>query len=88
MRTAQILLSGFLLLAAIFILARLFSHNFPTVMKVAVVAFIALWLAIVSFNMWVGVVKAGYSFAEELPVLFVLFLPPAIVAAILAWRLK
>ena len=88
MRTAQFLVSGFLLLAATFILARLFSHNFPTAVKVALLGFIAVWLVLVSFNMWVGVVKAGYSLGEELPVLFVLFLPPAIVAATLAWRLK
>jgi len=57
MRTALFLLTGFLLLAASFVLGRLFS--------------------------WTGVAKAGYSFAEELPVFALIFLVPA-VAGILA----
>jgi hypothetical protein len=47
---------------------------------------IALWLALTGFNMWVGVTKAGYSTAEELPVLLLLFGVPAVVAIILKWK--
>ena len=36
-----------------------------------------MWLAITGVNMWIGVSKAGYSVAEELPILALLFLMPA-----------
>jgi hypothetical protein len=37
--------------------------------------------------MWVGVQHAGYSVREELPILFVVFLVPAVIAGFAAWRL-
>lgn len=52
----------------------------------ATAAFLALWLALVGFNMWVGVTKAGYSAVEEFPILLLLFGVPAIVAVVLKWR--
>jgi hypothetical protein len=36
--------------------------------------------------LWVGVSKAGYSVAEELPILLVLFGVPAAAALILQWK--
>jgi hypothetical protein len=44
------------------------------------------WLAITVANMWVGVVKAGYTVAEELPILLLLFAVPAVLALLLKWR--
>lgn len=52
----------------------------------AVVAFVALWLVVAAFNMWTGVAKAGYSFAEELPVFALIFAVPAAVALLLKWN--
>ena len=86
MRTALFLLAGFLLLAAFLVLARLFSSNYPSATSVATTGFVVLWLAITGFNMWVGVTKAGYSAAEELPILLLLFGLPAIVAVVLKWK--
>ena len=86
MRTALFLLAGFLLLAAFLVLARLFSSNYPSATGVATTAFVVLWLALTWFNMWVGVTKAGYSAAEEFPVLLLLFGVPAIVAVVLKWK--
>lgn len=86
MRTALFLLTGFLLLAASIILGRLFSSNYPAAATWATVGFVALWLVIAAFNMWTGVAKAGYSFAEELPVFALLFLVPAVVAILARWR--
>lgn len=37
-------------------------------------------------NMWVGVAKAGYSVAEELPVFAILFLLPTALAIVLEWK--
>jgi hypothetical protein len=86
MRTALFLLTGFLLLAALLILGRLFSANYPAATTVATVVYVALWLVIAAFNMWTGVAKAGYSVAEELPVFALIFLMPAVVAVLVRWR--
>nr|WP_299503247.1 hypothetical protein [uncultured Rhizobium sp.] len=50
-------------------------------------AFIPVWLVVALVNMWVGVTKAGYTAAQELPILFVVFLVPAALAALMAWQL-
>ena len=86
MRTALFLLAAFLLLGSAAVLGRLFSHNYPEAPWVATIAFIALWLLLTGFNMWVGVAKAGYSVAEELPVLLLLFGVPAAAALLLKWK--
>ncbi|HXU33100.1 MAG TPA: hypothetical protein VN851_21240 [Thermoanaerobaculia bacterium] len=87
MRTGLFLLAGFLLLAAALILARLFSQNYPGSTTWATAAFLLLWLALTAFNLWVGVMKAGYSTREELPILLLLFGVPALVALVIRWRL-
>ncbi|MDQ7957126.1 MAG: hypothetical protein REJ24_18870 [Rhodocyclaceae bacterium] len=87
MRTALFLGSGFLMLAAFVIWARLFSENFPAAAAWAIGLFLVVWLGITGFNMWVGVSKAGYSAAEELPVLLLLFGVPAAAALLLKWKL-
>jgi len=87
MRTGLFLLAGFLLLAAFFIVAKLFSENYPSATLVATASFVVLWLALTGFNMWTGVSKAGYSVAEEVPVWLLLFGVPAAVAAVLKWKL-
>ena len=86
MRTGLFLLAGFLLLGCSLILAKLFAANFPSAVGIATGAFLAVWLLLVGFNMWVGVSKAGYSVAEEMPVLLLLFGVPAVVAVVLKWK--
>ena len=49
--------------------------------------FSAVWLLVALANMWVGVHHAGYTVRGELPILFVVFLVPALIAAVAAWRL-
>jgi hypothetical protein len=85
MRTGLFLLAGFLLLAAAFILAKLFSENYPAAATVATAAFILLWLALSGFNMWTGVAKAGYSVAAELPIFALILGLPVAVAIVLKW---
>ena len=46
-------------------------------------AFLVLWLVVTLGNLYYGVTKAGYSLGEELPIALLIFLPPAIPAAIL-----
>lgn len=86
MRTALFLAAGFLLLAAFVILARLFSENYPSAAAWATSAFVLLWLVVTGANMWVGVHKAGYSVAEELPILLLLFGVPVVAAIVLKWK--
>jgi hypothetical protein len=86
MRTGLFLLAGFLLLASLFVMARLFAENFPSASLVATAVFVVLWLGLTGFNMWVGVARAGYTVAEELPVLLLLFGVPAAVAVLLKWK--
>jgi hypothetical protein len=86
MRTALFLLAGLLLMFGSLLLGKLFSANYPGATIVATVIFVALWLVIASANMWVGVVRAGYSVTEELPILFLIFSLPSAVAIILNWK--
>ena len=86
MRTALFLLAGFLLLAAALILGRQFVENYPAAMTIAIVVYVALWFVIAAFNMWTGVAKAGYSYAEELPVFALIFLVPALAGILMRWR--
>ena len=48
----------------------------------ATVAYVALWFVIAGVNMWIGVAKAGYSAAEELPIFALIFVLPAAVGII------
>ncbi|MNW12040.1 hypothetical protein D3C71_2096240 [compost metagenome] len=47
--------------------------------------FVPVWLLVAVVNMWVGASRAGYSAREELLILLIVFLAPA-VAAIAVWR--
>ena len=86
MRTPLFLLVGFLLLGACMLLGRLFSSNYPGASYAATLTFVVLWLGIAGFNLWVGVVKAGYTLSEELPIFVQIFAVPTIAAVLLKWR--
>lgn len=87
MRTSLFLVAGLLLLAAAFLLGKLFSSHYPGATFVATVAYVGLWLIIAGVNMWVGVAKAGYSITEELPIFLLIFSIPAAVAILLKWKM-
>jgi len=86
MRTPLFLLVGFLLLGACMLLGRLFSSNYPGASYAATLTFVVLWLGIAGFNLWVGVVKAGYTLSEELPIFLLISAVPIIAAVLLKWR--
>ena len=86
MRTGLFLLSGFLLLVASIILGRLFSANYPGGTTLATVLFVVIWFAVALANMWIGVARAGYSVAEELPIFALIFGVPAAIAIFVRWR--
>ena len=86
MRTILFLVSGLLLMSSFLIVAKLFSEHFPSAPNGALVLGLGLWLAVTGVNMWIGVSKAGYSVAEELPILALLFLMLAVAAILVRWR--
>ena len=86
MRTILFLPSGLLLMASLLIVAKLFSEHFPAALNCAVALGLSLWLATTAANMWIGVSKAGYSVADELPILLLLFAIPAAAAVLVRWR--
>lgn len=87
MRTGLFLLAGLLLLGAFLILGKLFSTNYPGATMTAVIGYVAVWLIIAALNMWIGVSRAGYSVAEELPIFALVFIVPAAVAILIKWKL-
>ncbi|MGQ0546233.1 MAG: hypothetical protein ACT4P3_12995 [Betaproteobacteria bacterium] len=86
MRTGLVLLSGFLFLAASLIVGKLFASNYPAATTAATVLFLVVWLVVAAFNMWVGVARAGYSVAAELPIFALIFAVPAIAAVLVRWK--
>lgn len=86
MRTVLFLFAGVLLLAAFCVLARLFSEHYADAPNVALISYVVLWLVMAAFNMWIGVAKAGYSAAEELPIFLVIFGVPVAIAAVVKWK--
>lgn len=58
------------------------------VMAHAALAFLPLWLLGAGINLAVGVLAAGYSVAEELPIFAVIFAVPATLAGLLWSRLQ
>lgn len=86
MRTVFVLASGLLMFGSLFFYSRLFVDHFPNAVATATYAFVALWLAATTFNMWVGISHAGYSLREELPIMLLLFTVPAAVALIIRWK--
>jgi hypothetical protein len=86
MRTAIIIAAGFVLLAFLVFAGRLFGRPGADAMLLGAKIFIPLWLLAALINMWIGVSRAGYSVAEELPIFLLIFALPAAAAAFVWWR--
>jgi hypothetical protein len=85
MRTA-IIIVGVLALLGLFALVGWWLAGGPQSTTTAAKLFIPVWLAVALINMWLGVSRAGYSVAEELPIFLVIFAIPAAGAAFIWWR--
>jgi hypothetical protein len=85
MRTAIIILAGFILWAACVGLAKMLAGSNSSSMTMATLVFVVVWFIAAAVNLWMGVSRAGYSFGEELPIFLLIFLLPALVAVIV-WR--
>ncbi len=86
MRTAIIILGGFVLWAVCLGIAKLLASSSSSSMTYATTAFVAIWFVAAASNMWIGVSQAGYSFQEELPFFLLIFLLPAAVAVFVRWK--
>jgi hypothetical protein len=85
MRTVIIIVAGLAILG-VFALAGWRLGGDAHSMRMAAAIFIPVWLVAALANMWLGVSRAGYSVAEELPIFLLIFIIPAAAAAVVWWR--
>jgi hypothetical protein len=88
MRTAVLIVIGFAVWAACLGVARLAAGERPLSMAAATTVFAVIWFCAAARNMWNGVANAGYSVSEELPIFFLIFLLPVVVALVVTWRFR
>lgn len=81
MHTIMVIAGGFALLAICLLVGWLTGN-----LRTAALAFFPLWLVGAALNMWIGVNRAGYTYAQEFPIFLLVFGVPAIVALISWWR--
>lgn len=85
MRTIVIIVGGLVLLGVFAFAGWRFGGGAQTLVG-AVKIFIPVWLVAALINMWIGVTRAGYSVAEELPIFLLIFAVPAAVAGFIWWK--
>lgn len=81
MHTIKVLTGAFALLAVFLAIGGYLGS-----LRNGALAFIPVWLAGAALNMWIGVNRAGYTYAQEFPIFLAVFAIPAAAAAVLAWR--
>lgn len=87
MHMAMVMGAGILLLVVFVMFGWLWGAS-TAAMALAAKVFVPAWLLVALTNMWVGVTHAGYTVRQELPILLIVFLVPAVVAAVAAWQLS
>ena len=80
MHTARMIGAGLLILALFLVVARIIGGPGSPVLGRAALWFLPIWLAAATVNLWIGVTQAGYTVAQELPILLVVFGVPAAAA--------
>jgi hypothetical protein len=87
MRTLLFLLAGLLLVGASFILGKMFLASYPEADKWATRLFMVVWLGVAAANLMAGVLRAGYTVGEELPIFVLIFGFPALCMLFLQWKI-
>jgi hypothetical protein len=82
MHTILVIAGGLVLLAACIFVGHLSGS-----MERGALMFIPVWLIAAAVNMWLGVNRAGYSYAAEFPIFLLVFAVPAAIALLLRWKL-
>ena len=72
MHMLLVIVGGAVLLGVFLLFGKLWGGD-PAGMATGARLFVPAWLVVALVNMWVGVNKAGYTVAEELPILLVVF---------------
>lgn len=80
-------IGGGLALLGVFVLFGWLWGASAAGMALAAKVFVPAWLAVALANLWVGVNHAGYTVRQELPILLVVFIVPAVAAGLTAWQL-
>jgi hypothetical protein len=73
-------MGGFLLLG------KVFAGQYQEAPRVATLTFVVVWFLVAGLNMWLGVARAGYSVAEELPIFLLIFGVPVALAGLIKWQ--
>ena len=84
MHTLIVIGGGLVLLAAFVVAGRVIGGPEGGAMAQAARYFILLWFIAAALNMYVGVTRAGYSIAQELPIFLFVFAVPTAVALLLS----
>lgn len=85
MHMLMVIAGGVVLMGVFLLFGKLWGGD-ATGAALAAKIFVPVWLLVSIANLWVGVSHAGYSVREELPILLIVFLVPAALAAIAIWR--
>ncbi|WFU91339.1 hypothetical protein QA644_24515 (plasmid) [Rhizobium sp. CC1099] len=85
MHTALVIGSGIAMLFLFLLLSKLWGGVDPD-FAFAAKAFVAVWFLVSVTNLWVGVTRAGYSVADELPIFCLVFAVPTLIACFTIWR--
>ena len=85
MHTAMVLGLGLLVLGVGAAVGRLLSG--AAGFAQALLLFLPVWFFSAGLNLYLGVTRAGYSFADEAPIFLVVFSLPAALALTLRWKL-
>jgi hypothetical protein len=85
MHMLMVIAGGAVLLGVFLLFGHLWGDA-PASLATASKLFVPVWFAVSVANLWIGVSKAGYTLAEEIPILLVAFAVPAILAVGIAWQ--
>jgi hypothetical protein len=83
MHTIMVVSAGLVLLVLFALIGKTTSMGLAK----AMLWFVAVWLICAAVNMGLGVMRAGYTVAQEFPIFLLVFATPAVAAAALYWRL-
>lgn len=86
MHMISVIGGGIVLLGLFLLFGTLWGGETPDY-AFAAKLFVPVWALMALINMWVGVTKAGYSVKDEVPILLIVFIVPAALAALAIWRL-
>ena len=81
MHTIMVIAGGLALLGLCLLAGRFIGGALAP----AALGFVPLWLIGAGVNMWIGVSRAGYSFAQEFPIFLLVFAIPAAFALLVWW---